>query len=698
MAAAQACAQAADAPAGAATLRTVVVTPTPGVAQSAFDVPASVDVIDGGTLRNGNLQINLSESLARVPGIVGLNRQNYAQDIQISSRGFGARATFGVRGLRLYADGIPATAPDGQGQVSHFDLASAGRMEILRGPFSALYGNSSGGVISLFTADGGPRTVAEIGTAFGSDSIRRVNTRLSGQQGAWQYNVNAVRFETDGWRDHSAAQRTGFNGKFKYDASPDTKLTFVLNSVDMPDVQDPLGLTRAEMEADPRQASPVALQFNTRKSVNQQQGGAILEHRIDAVHSLKLTGWRGSRGTEQFQAIPVGTQTPATHPGGVIDLARDYQGLDAQWVMKTQMMGRPFTLTAGLSADELKEHRRGLQNFVGTTLGVMGALRRDENSKVSSFDQYLQGQWSGERVSITAGLRHSRVKFDSRDNYIAGTNGDDSGSATYSAVTPAVGVVFHANDKLNLYAALGKGFETPTFNELAYRPGGTPGLNFGLRSADSRQWELGAKAEIAPQWGVKAALFQARTEDEIVVLTNSGGRSTFQNAGQTERRGFEAALNGRLAEAWSVAAVATWLDATYASDFLTCVAAPCSTPNTPVLAGSRIPGIPRITAFAELAWQHKPWGLEAALEWRYVGKLYVDDRNTDSTPSASLFNLRVGLAQNWNHWTFREFIRVDNLADRRYVGSVIVNEGNRRFFEPAPGRNWLAGVNASYTF
>jgi iron complex outermembrane receptor protein len=540
--------------------------------------------------------------------------------------------------------------------------------------------------------------VAEVGTAFGSDSIRRVNARLSGEQGAWRYNINAVRFETDGWRDHSAAQRTGFNGKFKYSASADTKLTFVLNSVDMPDVQDPLGLTRAEMEANPRQASPAALLFNTRKSVDQRQGGAILEHRLDAVHSIKLTGWLGSRGTEQFQAIPVATQTPPTHPGGVIDLARDYHGLDAQWVAKTQLMGTPFTVTAGLSADQLKEHRRGLQNFVGTTLGVPGALRRDEDNKVRSFDQYLQAQWSRERFSLTAGVRHSRVTFDSRDNYIVTGNGDDSGSARYSAVTPVLGAVFHANEHLNLYAALGKGFETPTFNELAYRPGGTPGLNFGLRSADSRQWELGAKAELAPQWALNAALFQARTEDEIVVLSNAGGRSTFQNAGQTKRRGFEAALTGRLAEAWSLAAVATWLDATYASDFLTCVAAPCTTPNTPVAAGSRIPGIPRVTAFAELAWRHRPWGLETALEWRHIGRLYVDDRNTDFAPRASLWNLRLGLAQNWNHWRFREFIRLDNVTDRRYVGSVIVNEGNRRFFEPAPGRNWLAGVNASYTF
>ena len=200
-AAAAACAPVlAQQPAGAEqTLPPVVVTsPMPGVAQKAFDTPVSIDVIGGEQLRDGQLGVNLSESLVRAPGLTALNRQNYAQDIQISSRGYGARSTFGVRGLRLYTDGIPATAPDGQGQVSHFDLNSAERIEVLRGPFSALYGNASGGVISLFTADGGPKTVAEYSGAVGSYGTQRHAVRLSGQEGKVQYNLSATHFDTDG--------------------------------------------------------------------------------------------------------------------------------------------------------------------------------------------------------------------------------------------------------------------------------------------------------------------------------------------------------------------------------------------------------------------------------------------------------------------------------------------------------------------
>lgn len=685
--------------AGERSLPPVTVTVTRGVEQPAFDTPASVDVIDAGTIRNGQLQVNLSEALARVPGVVALNRQNYAQDIQISSRGFGARSTFGVRGLRLYVDGVPATGPDGQGQVSHFDLASAARIEVLRGPFSALYGNSSGGVISLFTADGGPETAAEFSGAVGSDGVERTGLRLSGQQGRLQYNLSASQFETDGSRQHSAARRTGFNGKLKYTPGDDTRWTAVLNSVRMPGVQDPLGLTRGELLADPRQATPAALAFDTRKSVGQIQGGLVFDHRLDPANAMQVTAYYGERATQQVLAIPVGLQQAATHPGGVIDLARRYGGVDARWIRKGRLLDHPLTLTAGLSADRLQEARRGFQNFAGTTLGLQGALRRDESNVARSFDPYAQAEWApGLRWRISAGLRHSQVRFESRDRYIAAGNPDDSGSVRYSATSPVLGVVFHATDAVNLYAAFGKGFETPTLNEVAYRASGATGLNFDLQSATSRQWELGVKSRFGDDWTLNAAYFRARTANEIAVLANAGGRSTFRNAGSTQREGVEAALSGRWSGGWSAYGAATYLDATYRDGFLTCTAAPCTTPSTLIAAGNRIPGIPRTSLFAELAWEHRPWGMETALEWRHVGKIPVDDRNSDSASSSSVLNLRLSLSQKIGRWSLREFLRIDNLANRNYVGSVIVNESNGRFYEPAPGRTWLLGMSASYVF
>ena len=342
----------------------------------------------------------------------------------------------------------------------------------------------------------------------------------------------------------------------------------------------------------------MALTFNTRKSVNQQQAGAIVEHRINEVHGLRFTAWGGQRSTEQFQAIPTAVQAPITHPGGVIVLDRDYRGVDGQWIARTRAFGGGLTLTAGLLSDELKERRQGFQNFFGTPAaptarGVMGVQRRDEDNRVRSFDQYAQGVWEGERFSVTAGLRHSEVKFESRDHFIVGANGDDSGSVRFDATTPVLGIVWHAGDALNLYASLGKGFETPTGNELAYRPDGSPGPNFDLRPATSKQWEIGLKAAPLADWQVNAALFAARTSDEIVVASNVGGRSTFQNAAETLRRGFELATAGNWSQSWSSYAALTWLDATYETGF-TCVATTCPAPNNQVAAGNRIPGIPQV--------------------------------------------------------------------------------------------------------
>ncbi|HYD74687.1 TonB-dependent receptor [Ramlibacter sp.] len=665
-------------------LAPLTVTVQPGVEQPAFGTPASIDVIDGDVLRNGQLQVNLSEALARVPGVVALDRQNYAQDLQISLRGFGARSTFGVRGIRLYVDGIPATAPDGQGQVSHFDLASAGRLEVLRGPFSALYGNSSGGVISLFTEDGGPDTVAHAATAWGSDGVQRHNLRLSGETGRLQYHLSAMRFRTDGWREHSAARRSTLNGKLGWQLSDDTRLTLVGNGVDMPDVQDPLGLTRTAFEADPRQAVAAATLFDTRKSVRQQQLGLVLDHRIDARNDLKLTAYRGERSTLQFLSIPVAVQVPPTHAGGVVDLDRRYQGLDARWIRRMRWRDRPVTLTAGLAADQVREDRRGFENFVGGTLGVRGALRRDEDNLARNVDAYLQAEWAAsERWSLSAGVRHSTVRMRSRDRFVAPGNPDDSGSVRFAAFTPALGAVYHLSESVNLYASAGRGFETPTLAELSYRPGGLPGLNFDLREASSRQWEVGAKARIARDWTLNAALFEARTRNEIVVASNSGGRSVFANAGATRRQGLELAGGGRWDGGWSTQLAATVIDARYRSG---------------PFAGNRLPGVPRTQLFGELAWAHRPWGLQAALEWRRVARLPVDDANSDAAPAASTASLRLSLEQATGRWTFREFIRIDNVTDNAHAGSVIVNEGSGRFFEPAPGRRWLAGASGSYRF
>ncbi|MGQ0701378.1 MAG: TonB-dependent receptor family protein [Panacagrimonas sp.] len=678
-------------------LDTVTVTAT-RVKQPAFEVPASIDVIGGESFNEDTLGVNLSEGLAAVPGMLARDRQNYAQDTQISIRGFGSRATFGIRGLRLYLDGIPATQPDGQGQIAHFNLATAERVEVLRGPFSSLYGNSSGGVIQMFTADGTENPRISGGVAAGSFGTWRANLGSRGKAGIADYNFDYTRFETDGFRDHSSAERESFNGKLNLAVGASGKLSLVLNHFDSPDTEDPLGLTREQFRDDPSQAPQPALDFNTRKSARQTQAGAVYAHEIGGGHELRVSAYGGNREVVQFLSIPMMSQGGPLVSGGVVDLDSDYTGTDARWSWRSTVAGRPVTLVAGATYDELSQDRRGFLNFVGDQLGVKGELRRDEVNDIDNFDQYAQLSIDlHPRWNTMLGLRHSKVQFDSQDRYVVGPNEDDSGRAEFSETTPVAGVLFRLNPQVHLYGAYGRGFETPTFAELAYRPDGAPGLNFDLKAARTDNTELGAKFRLSSNTRAQFAVFHADTEDELVVATNSGGRSTFQNAGRTRRQGAELSIETELAQRLNLQLAWTWIEAEVRELYFACTGVPCTTPSTPVGRGNRLPGLPESNLFAALRWGGDS-GWHAGVDARYVDAVPVNDVNDQSAPSYGLVGLDGGyvLTQAWGR--LRTFVRVENLFDEEYIGSVIVNDGNGRFFEPGPERSVLAGLRFDWDY
>jgi iron complex outermembrane receptor protein len=682
-------------------LQHVTITAT-RIATPAIDVPASIDRVALDPEADDRAGINISEALGTVPGLLARDRQNYAQDVQVSVRGFGARSTFGIRGVRLYVDGIPATMPDGQGQITNVDLNSATSIEVLRGPFSALYGNSSGGVLQVFTEDGAGAPRLSLGVGAGSYGQWRYDGKLTGASGPFSYVVSGSHFETDGYRDHSAAERSIGNAKLRLRFDEDSSLTLVANAVDLPRAQDPLGLTRAEYEADPRGVDPAAIQFDTRKTTSQNQLGATYERRLDAANTLSLMLYGGHRATEQFQAIPVAAQINPLSPGGVIQLGRDYAGTDVRWTWRAAVAQQPLSVVGGVALDDLNEHRLGYQNFVGTgpdqVLGVQGALRRDEINKVDDLDPYLQAEWHpAPDWTLDAGVRRSSVSFVSTDHYVTPTNPDDSGRVSYAATLPVIGAVWAPMPALRVYATAGRGFETPTLNELAYRPNGESGLNFDLRPSRSDNLEAGVKGQAGQLGEWSAAIFGIHTRDEIVTLSNVGGRATYQNVAATRRLGAELSWDTHVWSDLLVSAAYTWLDARYSEAFLTCTTTPCPAPNVPVAADSRIPGVARHVLDATLDWA-PPHGWRAGVEGRYVSSVFVNDTNSDAAPGYIVASLHAGYAIELRGWSVSAFARVDNLFDKQYIGSVIVNEGNARYFEPAPGRNWFAGVTAAYRF
>ena len=687
-----------DSAAETQTLPPVVVTATRSE-QSSFDVPGSIDSVNLERAGYDTLGVNPSEYLETVPGLLTRDRQNYAQDEQISIRGFGARSTFGVRGVRLYTDGIPATAPDGQGQVSNFGLSSADRIEVLRGPFSALYGNSSGGVIQIFTADGKDPPELRFDLDGGSYGTYRIDANARGRDGILGYNVDLSQFYTDSYRGHGRAERENGNGKFNIDLGEGRKLTLIANTVALPNADDPMGLTRAQFNADPRAPQPVAVQFDTRKTVHQEQGGAIYEQTLDDSQSVRVLGYYGDRDVQQFQSIPVATQLKPTSPGGVIDLNGDYGGTDARWTYRGALADKPFDLAAGFSYDRQDQHRLGYNNFIGNQLGVQGALRRDEQDDVYNFDEYAQATWSfADRWLLSAGARHSQVKFAVDDNYITATNPNDSSDARYSATTPVAGLMFRASERWHLYGSYGNAFETPTFNELGYRPDGSAGINFGLVPARSHNGEIGSKLLIGDGGEFNVALFQSDTRHELAVDNSTGGRTTYQNIDRAQRRGAEMEYDYPIAQHWRAQVAYTLLDARFLSSFLTCPAAStCTTPNTLVPAGSRIPGVPRSDFYAALRYGDV-LGWNASVEANAASNVAVNDLNTQFAPGYAVVNLSTGYVFELSDAKISTFLRLNNVLDKSYVGSVIVNESNGRYFEPAPGRTIFSGVRIDWKY
>jgi iron complex outermembrane receptor protein len=676
--------------------QTIVVTGSV-VERNVRDAPYAISVIDADTLRTSGPQVNLSEAMARVPGLTVANRNNYAQDLQISSRGFGARAGFGVRGVRLYTDGIPASMPDGQGQVSHFALSSAERIEVLRGPFSVLYGNSSGGVIAAVTAPAREGRV-EFGADAGRFGLRQLRLGIAAPLGnGFDLRASAADFEWDGFRPHSEARKKSGAVRLGWTGTSD-RVVVHLNALDQP-ADDPLGLSHAQFDDDPYQTAPQAETFDTRKTTRQAQAGVQWRHRFVAAGPLAesaVTLYSGERAVTQWLAIPAATQASPRHGGGVIDFDRAYHGVDARLTWRWDRVD----VVTGVASERQRDDRRGFLNYSGTedapVYGDTGTLRRDEQNRAKSNDVYAQAEWQAtQALALVGGVRSGRVTLSAADHYLS--NGDDSGSRRFTFTNPVLGLRWTVMPTLTLHASMARGFESPTLGELAYRPDGTGGFNSELEPQKSRQFEIGAKWRDGA-WSADAALFSIDVDDEIGVATNAGGRQSFRNVGRTRRQGGELAVRWDFAPRWRAQVAATLLDATYRDGFLACAGIPCFEPSVPVPSGNRIAGTQRGTAFAELAWQPRP-GTDLGVEVRHASPLVANDVNDDRAERYTLLALRAShryaLPQGF---ALDLLARLDNVTDKVYTGSVIVNDANGRYFETGTPRAWWLGLRLSRAF
>ncbi len=678
-------------------LSPVVVTAT-RVEQDSFDLPMSIDKIEKKDIQDGQPRVSLSEALVRVPGVTAQYRNQNSSDLQISTRGFGARSSFGVRGVRLYVDGVPLSMPDGIGNPGSVDLGSIGGIEVMRGPFSALYGNSSGGVIQLFTDT--PPASPEISADFyaGSFSSRRSSIQAAGTQGNVNYLISGSDSASNGYRTQSAWEKQQATARLGWQVSEDSKLTTIINWFQH-DAQEPGGLLRTGTSStpgaltinsfyNPAGSQTRAIAFNSHSEKGNTQIGFNFEKRIDGSNKLNIVTYGGQRYSDGYLAATSGGQ----NTGRLSKINRDFYGADVQGTNNGQLGGKAYILTYGVTAGYMEDLRKDIDMTytAGTGTYTAGATNRNETQKAYNFDQYVQGTYAlADRWDLHAGVRNSSIRMSIKDRL--NTN---NGNMSYHEIAPVTGIVFKATPTLNMYANLGKGFETPTLIESTYGSAtSASGTNRDLKPSTSTNIEVGTKWMVSDNVRFNAAAFDISTDNEIVIA-EQGTYTKYSNAGKTQRSGAEFSLEHRITSNVSAFVAYTYLDATYDKTF----SYTNSNGTVTVNKGNYIPGTYRQQVYGEVAWKHQPIGFSSALEARYNSKAYVNDINTDTAPSYTIVNLRASLQQVTGKWRITEYARIENLFDKAYIGSVRVNDGAQRFFETAPGRNYIVGIKANYAF
>ncbi len=653
-----------------AVLPTVEVS-APRLAREIYATPAAVSTIEQDAIAQGQQRVRLDESLNRVPGVFLQNRDNFAQGQRISIRGFGARAPFGVRGITVMVDGIPYTLPDGQAQLDAIDLDSAERIEVIRGPSSVLYGNAAGGVIDITTADGRDNPGTRLRMGAGSDGYQKMALQNGGVQGDWSHHISLTALNVDGYREQSSTEKYLLNAKLRRELGSDRALTAIINLLDNPRSEDPGALNAREVAEGRDQAAPNSLALDAGQTVDQQLIGLQYEDLSAGEGELYLKGFIAQRDFEQ-QLPFVGSSR--------LGYQRDYMGASAEYHHEVTLGNLPLNYIVGVDAVRQKDDR--FRNDVNPQ-GAVGEPLADETQTATSTGVFAQGDLAlSELLTLSLGTRFDRVDLDVDDDFAA--DGDQSGQRTFNEWSGSAGLSYRYRPQHQAYINTGTAFETPTFSEFANPAGG--GFNPGVEPQKAWNREVGLRGYIAPlALDYDVALFSVRVRDELVPY-DEGGRTFYQNAGDTKRDGVELALGWQLADQWRLDSALTL--ARYEFDEF-------ATPSER-FDGNRIPGLPEQTWVNQLTWENLDERF-ATLETEYVGDLVADNANETSVDSYWLVNLRVGDGWQLSQQTrLSAYVGLRNLLDEEHYSNVRLNGTFARFYEPAPGRSVYGGVELSF--
>ena len=649
--------------------------------QSLADVSSAVSIVERDTIQAGRQQLGLDESLNRVPGIFFQNRYNFTQDLRVAIRGFGARANFGIRGIKVFVDDLPATLADGQSGVDDIDIGSVGRIEIIRGPSSALYGSASGGVMSLYTEDGPETPFAEARVTVGEYDHQKYQLKFGGQTGKLNYLVNGSYLENDGYRDNSRVEHGLVNSKFRYEFDDDSDLTVIFNLVESPQADDAGGVTRANVEADRRQAQPRNLSSNSGEELEQQKAGWIYRHRFGENHEIRVRNYYLWRDFQTF--LPIGSHIRFVSDDGVVEFDRFFFGGGAQYTYTGELFGRPNQFTAGFDVDIQEDDRQRYSNDAG----IKGALSFDQLEEAEAYGFYLRNSLSlTDSLQLTLGGRYDIVDLSVEDRFLA--NADQSGDLDFDEFSPSVGLTWLATDSVSLYFNYATAFETPTFTELA-NPARNLNVNLGgfasvdAQNADS--FEIGARGLLGERVYFDIAGYIMEVEDEVVSVANIGNRTFFRNA-DTDRNGIEVAVVVDIMEGLQLTASYTYSDFEFDSF-----------PSRMDAEGKMLPGIPENQFFAELAYRHDS-GFYLSWDILAVDDLAVNNNNSVMSDSYEVSNLRAGHRLQMAGFELSPFIGFNNLFDTKYMSNLRLNGFGGRVFEPAPTLNVYGGVSVRLNY
>jgi iron complex outermembrane receptor protein len=647
-------------------------------------VPYAVGVLDRTAIQRGQQTTGIDEALSNIPGVVVSNRYNFSLDQRISIRGFGSRSNFGVRGLKVLLDGIPQTLPDGQSQLTNIDFADIERAEVLKGASSSLYGNASGGVIALETerAAAGPfaqrvRVQAGSGKRNG-DAFYKWQSWTSGRSGPVSGTLSVSQFKADGFRQHSAAETRQLNAGVDYAIGGSTLGTLRLSLADNPEAQNPGALTLAEYTANADSAAASNIRRGADKDAQQQQLALGLKHFDGAGNEYEVSVFGLLRDLANPLAAPPDIN-PGPTAGTFVAIDRAVGGVRVSATRRLGACANAPRLVTGADVQRLRDDR---QNFVSDAGRRTDAVFLDQREKVTELGPFAQVQWTvNERLLLSGGARFDWVRFALDDHYL-GDGFDDSGTRTMSSVSGNVGASWAFGERFVPYVNLSTAFETPTTTELVNKPDGSGGFNPDLGPQRAVNYEIGARGQPTPRVSYSVALFLGRISDAIVQVGEIGGRAFFGNTGKTHNDGAEVGLSVSPVRGLTMNGAYTYARYRFASG---------------PFDGNRLPGVPehywRLGLRTEL-----PQGLYLDADHTLSSSLVADDSNTIFVDSwgAGITNLRLGWDGEVGSLQLAPFLGLNNLWDRRYVGSVTLNGLGGRVFEPAPRRIVYFGAELGY--